>query len=137
MTRLHLLFLTLLLAIAVPFAAADTIDLTNTNLAGISNIGKVTLTQQAGGVMVTLSANSGFSLKTQGGDILFSTTVNLSKSSISNIMINGHAYNGTFSFGGPATRAGSTFTYDLTKLNVHGLTSASTISFFVSGVTLQ
>jgi PEP-CTERM motif len=135
MTRFYLLFL-LLVAIAVPFATADTIQLTNTNLSGVSNIGFVTLTAQGGGVMVTLTANSGFSFKTQGGDILFSTNVNLNSGNISGIMINGVAYTGKFDFGGPATRAGNTFTYDLTKLNVHGITSATTISFFVSGVSV-
>jgi hypothetical protein len=136
MTRFYLLFL-LLVAIAVPFATADTIQLTNTNLSGVSNIGFVTLTAQGGGVMVTLTANSGFSFKTQGGDILFSTSVNLNASNISGIMINGVAYTGKFAFGGPATRAGNTFTYDLTKLNIHGITSATTISFLISGVSVQ
>ncbi len=136
MTRFYLLFL-LLVAIAVPFATADTIQLTNTNLSGVSNIGFVTLTAQGGGVMVTLTANSGFSFKTQGGDILFSTSVNLNASNISGIMINGVAYTGKFAFGGPATRAGNTFTYDLTKLNIHGITNATTISFLISGVSVQ
>ena len=133
MTRFHLLFL-LLVAIAVPFATADTIQLNNNTF---GNIGFVTLTQQGGGVLVTLTANSGFSLKTQGGDVLFSTTMNLSAANISGIMINGVPYTGSFSFGGPVRRAGNTFTYDLTKLNVHGITSASTISFIISGVTVK
>ena len=133
MTRFHLLFL-LLVAIAVPFATADTIQLNNNTF---GNIGFVTLTQQGGGVLVTLTANSGFSLKTQGGDVMFSTTMNLSAANISGIMINGVPYTGSFSFGGPVTRAGNTFTYDLTKLNIHGITSASTISFIISGVTVK
>jgi hypothetical protein len=138
MTRYHLLFLTLLLAIAVPFAAADTINLTTTNLAGVSNIGTVTLTQGAGGVMVTLTANSGFSFKTQGGDILFNTSASLTAGNISQIMINGVAYNGNFAFGGPAKRGGfGPFAFNLTQLNPHGVQSATTISFFVSGVTVQ
>src|SRR5713101_2253130 len=133
MTRFHLLFL-LLVAIAVPFATADTIQLNNNTY---GNIGFVTLAQQSGGVLVTLTANPGFSLKTQGGDVMFSTTMNLSAANISGIMINGHLCTGSFSFGGPATRAGNTFTYDLTKLNIHGITSASTISFIISGVTVK
>jgi len=136
MTRFHLLFL-LLVAIAVPFATADTIQLNQNNLGISGSIGFVTLAQQGGGVLVTLTANSGYSLKMQGGDILFSTTMNLSGANISGIMINGVAYNGSFSFGGPATRAGNTFTYDLTKLKVTGITSASTISFIISGVTVK
>src|SRR5713101_5425841 len=130
MTRFHLLFL-LLVAIAVPFATADTIQLNNNTF---GNIGFVTLAQTAGGVQVTLTRNSGFSLKIQGGDILFSTTMNLSAANISGIMINGVPYTGSFSFGGPVTRAKNTFTYALTKLNIHGgITSASTISFIISG----
>src|SRR6266849_816986 len=136
MTRFHLLFL-LLVAIAVPFATADTIQLNQNNLGISGSIGFVTLTQQGGGVLVTLTANSGFSLKTQGGDVMFSTTMNLSAANISGIMINGVPYTGSFSFGGPVTRAGNTFTYDLTKLNIHGITSASTISFIISGVTVK
>jgi hypothetical protein len=137
MTRFHLLFLTLLLVIAVPFAAADTINLTSNNLGISGSIGTVTLTQQAGGVMVTLQANSGFSFKLQGGDILFNTNASLTASSISQVMINGVAYGGNFGFGGPATRAGSTFAYNFSNLNPHGMTSAGTISFFISGVTVK
>src|SRR5258708_625346 len=133
MTRFHLLFL-LLVAIAVPFATADTIQLNNNTY---GNIGFVTLAQQSGGVLVTLSANPGFSLKTQGGDVMFSTTMNLSAANISGIMINGVPYTGSFSFGGPVRPAGNTFTYDLTKLNIHGITSASTISFIISGVPVK
>src|ERR1700692_2111376 len=59
MNRIHL-FLVLLAAVAVPFAAADTIQLTNNNLGIAGSIGTVTLTQQTGGVMVTLAANTGY-----------------------------------------------------------------------------
>jgi hypothetical protein len=137
MSRFHLLLMTLLLAFAVPFAAADTIQLTTNNLGISGSIGTVTLTQQSGGVMVTLSANSGFSFKLQGGDILFNSSASLTASNISQIMINGTAFTGKFSFGGPATRAAQTFDFNLTGLNIHGVTSIKTISFFVSGVTLK
>ena len=136
-TRFHLFFLTLLLAIAVPFAAADTIQLTKNNLGISGSIGSVTLTQQAGGVMVTLSANSGYTFKLQGGDILFNTNASLTAGNISQVMINGVSYGGHFGFGSPATRAGYTFAYDFSNLNPHGITSAKTISFFISGVTVQ
>ena len=137
MNRFYLLSLILLLAIAVPFASADTINLTSNNLHISGSIGTVGLTQQGGGVMVTLKANSGYSFKLQGGDILFNTNASLTAASISQLMINGVAYTGNFAFGGPATRAGSTFTYNLSKLNPHGMTSAGTISFFISGVTVK
>jgi hypothetical protein len=107
MTRFHVLFLALLLAIAVPFATADTIQLSNNNLGILGNIGTVTVVTSGGGVQVTLTANSGFSFKLEGGDILFNTTATLTAGSISNLLIDG-TYVPTFSFGGPATRAGST-----------------------------
>jgi len=137
LTRFHLLFLLLLLALAVPFATADTIQLTNNNLGLAGIIGTVNLTQGAGGVNVTLSASSGFSFKTQGGDILFNTNVNLTSSNISKISINGVAYTGKFSFTKIATRSGFTFVYDLAGLNPKGMQSAGTISFVISGVTVK
>ena len=136
-TRFQLLFLLVLLALAVPFATADTIQLTNNNLGLAGIIGTVNLTQGAGGVNVTLSAGSGFSFKTQGGDILFNTNANLTASNISQIKINGVAYTGKFSFTKIATRAGFTFVYDLANLNPHGVQSATTISFVISGVTVK
>src|SRR5260370_23490862 len=87
MTRFHLLFLLLLLAIAVPFATADTIQLTNNNLGIVGSIGTVTVTQGVGGVQVTLQANSVFSFKLQGGDILFNTSATLTGSSITGLQI--------------------------------------------------
>jgi hypothetical protein len=135
MTRFHLLFL-LLLAIAVPFATADTIQLNNKTF---GNIGSVTLTAQGGGVMVTLQANSGFSFKLPGGDILFNTSASLTGSSISGLTIDG-LYTANFAFGGPATRAGQAYTYNLSNMTKgtlpHGYVSANTISFFISNVTL-
>lgn len=136
MTRFHFVLI-LLLAVAVPFAAGDTIFLKYNNLGIQGSIGSVNLAQQAGGVMVTLSANSGYSLKLQGGAILFNTNASLNAGSISQIMINGVAYSGGFAFSTITTRAGFTFAYALTNLNPHGMTSASTISFFISGVTVQ
>jgi len=134
MTRYHLLFLTLLLAIAVPFAAADTIQLNFNNV----NVANVNLTSVTGGVMVTVQATSGFSLKLQGGDILFNTNVSLNAGNISGIMINGVAYNGPFKLDAGATRAGFNFSYDFTHLNLPGgTTSVKTISFVISGVTVQ
>lgn len=137
MTRFHLLFLLLLLALAVPFATADIIQLTNNNLGLAGSIGTVSLTQGTGGVMVTLGANSGFSFKTQGGDILFNTNVKLNAGNISQIKINGVAYTGKFMFTKIATRSGFTFVYDLANLNPHGVQSATTISFVISGVTVK
>jgi hypothetical protein len=139
MKRVQLLLI--LLAFAVPFAAADTIQLTNTNLSGVTNIGSVTLTQQAGGVMVTLQANSGFSFKLSGGDIAFNTSASLSAGSIQNLLIDGtYTSNFTFDSSKNISQFGR-FTYDIANLTKgtlpHGYVSANTISFFVSGVTLS
>ena len=141
------LFLLLLLAIAVPFATADTIQLSNNNLGIAGSIGTVTVTQGVGGVQVLLQANSGFSFKLQGGDILFDSSASLTGANITNLQISSCPQNCTvftsnFSFVvGPVTRAGLTFNYDITKLMKgtlpQGYVSANTISFFISGVTLS
>jgi hypothetical protein len=112
-TRFHLLFLVLLLALAVPFATADTIQLTNNNLGIVGSIGTVNLTQGAGGVNVMLKSADGFTFKTQGGDILFNTNVNLAASNISQIRINGVAYTGKFSFRSRPVRDLLSFTTSL------------------------
>jgi hypothetical protein len=138
MNRIHLLIV-LLAAIAVPFAAADTIQLNQNNLGISGSIGTVTLTQGSGGVMVTYTANSGYSLKLNGGDFLFDTNVALTAGSISNLKADGFSPNFGFTTG--ATRAGVTYSYDITNLMKgtlpKGYVSANTVSFFVSGVTLQ
>jgi len=133
----HILLLLILLAMAVPFATADTIQLSNTNLAGVSNIGYVTLTSATGGVMVTLTANAGYSFKVHGDDILFDTNTKLKASSIADIVINGKDYSGKLKLVSGATRAGSVYTYDITQLNMHGVTSATTISFLIKGASLS
>lgn len=134
MNRIHLLIV-LLAAVAVPFAAADTIQLNQNNL----NVGSVTLTQGSGGVMVTFTANSGFSLKTNGGDFLFDTNVALNAGSISNLKVDGYSPN--FAFKTDQTRAGTLYSYDITNLMKGTLpkayVSGNTVSFLVSGVTLK
>ncbi len=136
MNRIHLLILLLLAVVAVPFAAADTIQLTNSTY---GTIGTVTLTQQAGGVLVTLNHASGFSFKTSGGDILFNTSASLTSGSISGFTVDGMTPGFTFMTG--QTRASSLFAYDLANLaggNMpHNYQSANTISFFISGVTVS
>jgi hypothetical protein len=138
MNRIHLLIV-LLAAIAVPFAAADTIQLNQNNLGISGSIGTVNLTQGSGGVMVTFTANSGYSLKTNGGDFLFDTNVALTAGSISNLKVDGFSPN--FGFTAGATRAGVNYSYDITNLMKgtlpHAYVSGNTVSFFVTGVTLQ
>ena len=136
----HLLFLALALAVAVPFASADSIlNLTVNNLGITSSIGTVTLHQGVGGVLVTLQANSGFSFKLNGGDILFNTSASLTGSSISGLTADG-VYFPSFSFAGHGPKVFGSFDYDVRNMmkgNLpHGYVSADNISFFISGVTV-
>jgi len=140
MKSLYLVLLLVVLAMAVPFAAADTILLTSNNLGISATIGSVTMTQQAGGVMVTLQANSGYSFKLAGGDIAFFTSGTLSSSNIKNLLID-NKYSAKFSLDSDknVSKFGR-FTYDLANLKKgslpHGYVAASTISFLISKATL-
>ncbi len=141
MKSLYLVLLLLVLAMAVPFAAADTIFLTSNNLGISATIGSVTMTQQAGGVMVTLQANSGYSFKLAGGDIAFNTSGTLSSSDIQNLLIDG-TYASKFSLDSSKNVSQfGRFTYDLASLTKgtlpHGYVSATTISFLISGAELS
>src|SRR5215467_8546419 len=94
MNRIHLL----LAVVAVPFAAADTLQLVNNNLGISTSIGNVVLTQQGSNVLVTISANSGFSLKLNGGSVYFNTNSILTAGSIGPVTIvaGGNTYTGSF-----------------------------------------
>ena len=131
------LFPLILLAVAVPFVAADEIDLNANNL-GLQNvtIAKVFLTQNGGNVNVDIQAQSGFTIKIQGGDILFNTNVALTGANISGIVIDGVTYSSGFKL--TAGHAGpEKFVYDLKGLNLHGATSAKDIQFIISGITVS
>lgn len=137
--RRHPLFLALALALAVPFASADSIlNLTVNNLGISGSIGTVRLHQEAGGVLVTLQAKSGFSFKLNGGDILFNTNASLTGSSISGLTADG-VYFPNFSFAGHGPKVFGSFDYDVRNMMKgtlpHGYVSANNISFFISGVT--
>jgi hypothetical protein len=138
MKRLHLVLLLLVLALAaVPFASADTIDLTHNNLGINATIGTVTLTQQGSNVLVQFAANSGYSFKLAGGDLLFNSSASLTLGSISDVMIDGTLYTGSFKLAMDQTRAGGLYSYDLVGLKLpNGYVSATTISFVVSNTTL-
>jgi hypothetical protein len=152
MTRVHLLLVLLLATIAVPFAAGDTINLTLTNLPGITNIGKVDLTQGGAGVVnVVITANpsptacggSGCSLKLNGGAVYFNTNAVLTAGSIGPVTIiaGGNTFTG-LSFGQFQTSQNvsifGTFSYVLKNLQggPPGITSASQISFTISAAGL-
>lgn len=143
----HYLLLILLIAVAVPFAAGDTIQLFQNNLGISGSIGHVNLSQLgAGQVMVTISANSGFGLKLNGGSVYFNTNVSLTAASISSITVvaGGNTYTG-LTFGQFMTNQNvsqfGTFSYVLKNLQglPPGITNVSLISFVISanGLTVK
>ena len=140
MTRLYVLLI-ILLSLAVPFAAADTIQLHLNNLGIKGSVGNLTLTQVGSGqVMVTLSARNGYSLKLNGGSTFFNTNASLNAGSIGPVTIiaGGITYTG-LSFGQFVTNQNvsqfGSFAYVLKNLKggPNGITSASQISFVISG----
>jgi hypothetical protein len=134
MTRIHLLMI-LLLAVAVPFAAADTIQFNHNNIGIVGSIGSATFTQNGANVDVVLQANAGFSFKLTGGDILFNSSASLSASNIINLMADGVA--ASFTFKTNQTRAGHTFNFDIANLKGNnGQVSADQITFTITNITL-
>ena len=137
--RLRLLFLLLALAIAVPFAAADTIlNLTVNNLGISGSIGTVDLHQEAGGVLVTLTANptgcggAGCSFKLNGGDILFNSSASIKNIDITTLFADGSVM--TFQkLADHGPHAVGAFNYDLRNLNSSVGVSANQITFFIKG----
>lgn len=131
MTRLHVLFLLLVLAISAPFATANTIDLTVNNLGIPVSVGTVTLTQfggPTGVVQVTLTANPGFTFKLNGGDIMFNSSASLSAGSISGLSFK-HFFLHT-----PA--ALGKFTYNIQNMK-SSAGFATSITFLISATNLK
>jgi len=135
--RLRLLFLLLVLAMSVPFATADTIlNLTVNNLGITGSVGTVDLHQEAGGVLVTLTANSGFTFKVNGGDVFFNCPgCGLTAGSITGLEADGSSASfKNFKLKSPAPLG--KFGYDIQNLK-GSVGFANTISFTISGVTLS
>ena len=142
MSRFHLVLMTLLLAIAVPFAAADTIQLTNNNLGIAGSVGTVTLTQSgAGQVLVTVTANSGFSLKLNGGSVFFNTNVSLNSSNFGTITADGNTVTFAHLMTGKNVANLGSFFFQLLNFQgaPKGVQSAGTISFMITapGLTVK
>jgi len=130
------------LAFASTAAFADTIALTQNNLGISQTIGTVTLTQTATDqVTVKITMNSGFTIKLQGGDVFFNSSIGLSASNISDITAKA----------GTTTITGLTETMQFNKnnsifgkftdrlLNFHGsgnVTGADQLSFVVTATGL-
>ena len=67
-------------------ASADSFTLQNTNLAGVTNVGTVTVNDTGGDqVTVSITMNAGFSLKLNGGDVAFNGPVGLTAGSVSGL----------------------------------------------------
>ncbi len=132
MNRIHLLLILLLAVVAVPFAAADSINLTYNNV----TVATVNLTagtyNGSSGVFVTVTAASAYSIKLQGGDIMFNSSATLTSANIENLMADGAAQTFTLKTGQHG------FGYDIFNLSGSpGVTSALQVTFFVSGATVQ
>jgi len=145
MSRLPLWVLSVVLA-AVPFATADSIQLTSSEF-GNTAVATANITQLGPNqVLVTIDATSGFGLKVNGGSVFLNSSLGLSAASISKLTIvaDNNTYSG-LSFGQFQTAKNvdefGTFAYDLHNLKggPHGITSASQISFVVTapGLTAQ
>jgi hypothetical protein len=128
---------------AVPFATANTIDLIHNNLGISGSIGTVRLLQQGSNVLVTITANSGYSLKLQGGQVAFNTTANITKAMIGPVTIvaGGQTYTGLSFKKLDTSHTQASFNFSTAFMNLQGgpkgITSASSISFVISGLTVQ
>lgn len=145
LSRKHLSvgLLGLLLAVA-PFAAADTISLTTNNLGISASVGTVTLTQVGvDQVQVSVSMNSGYTVKLQGGQFGFNYGSALGSSNFGPVTIvaGGTTYTG-LSFQQLRTTQNvsqfGTFAFDLANLTggPNGITSADQFSFTITAPDL-
>ena len=145
-SRIKLAIILMSFLLAVPFAAANSVSfgLASNNLGISGSVGTVTLTQTGGdSVSVSIVMNPSYTIKLQGGDIGFNTSASLTPVSISNLTMvsGGNTYTGlsfnNFKAGQNISQFG-TFTFDLTNVTggPHGVTSASEISFVISGTNL-
>src|SRR5229473_2111903 len=85
------------LVFAAPKASADSINLTSNNLGIPGSIGTVSLTQSGvNQVTVSITMNPGFTIKLQGGDVFFNSSLGLNASNISGITVvaGGNTYTG-------------------------------------------
>lgn len=143
--RSRFLLVLLALAIAVRFASADTIILSNTNTAfhnrfpDFNNIGTVTLTQVGANVDVVVAANIPdvpVAFVLPGENILFNTSATLSASNITNFQDNGsnvfalESRNGRGGFG--------KFKYDITSMTIphYGDNGTPYVFFTITNITL-
>src|SRR5690349_6770750 len=143
----RLLIMLALFVAAIPFAAADNIQLTANNLGISGSVGTVSLTSAGTDmVMVTITMNPGYTIKLQGGQIGFnySSSLNLSNVGPVSITAGGNTYT-DLSFNQLKTSQNvsqfGTFSFDLSNLKggPNGVTSADTLSFIITapGLTVS
>jgi PEP-CTERM motif len=130
MNRLLVVFVLLLVAVAAPFAAADTIVWNGVN------IGTVTLTQVGSNVTVEFKiTNSNYAFKINGADFLFNTGGATTSILAGSITVDGSSYAGSFKLDGNSTRGGQSYSYDLTQLKSKaGL--ATDVTFTLTNITV-
>lgn len=124
--RRYLLLLVFALVVVVPFASADSfkeVDF-NSNTLGLSNpVGYVYLVPcfyqclPPQSVIVAFLVGSDAGIKLNGLSFFFNSSLMLTASNISSIEI-GPYFASNFTFGGPVTVDGQTFTYSIS--NIHG-----------------
>lgn len=126
-------------------ASADSFTLQNTNLAGVTNVGTVTVKDTGGDqVTVSITMNAGFSLKLNGGDVAFNGPVGLTAGSVSGLTAasGANTYSGLAFNGFKTSQNVSQFgTFDFVYSNVKGapggVVSADSLTFVINGTGLN
>ena len=126
-------------------ASADSFTLQNTNLAGVTNVGTVTVNDTGSDqVTVTITMNAGFSIKLNGGDVAFNGPVGLTAGSVSGLTAasGANTYSGLTFNGFQTSQNVSQFgTFDFDYSNVKGapggVVSADSLTFVIMGTGLN
>jgi len=126
-------------------ASADSFTLQNTNLAGVTNVGTVTVNDTGSDqVTVTITMNAGFSFKLNGGDVAFNGPVGLTAGSVSGLTAasGANTYAGLTFNGFKTSQNVSQFgTFDFDYSNVKGapggVVSADSLTFVINGTGLN
>jgi PEP-CTERM motif len=129
---------------SAPLASANskTFDLAATNLTGVTNVGTVTIKDVTGGVQVTITMATGYSVKLEGGDVAFNLSGGppLALSDAGSISITGSTKSGSFThLKAPANVSMfGTFSFDFTNIKGenHGVVSSDSITFTITAAGL-
>jgi hypothetical protein len=126
-------------------ASADSFTLQDTNLAGVTNVGTVTVVDTGSDeVTVTITMNAGFSFKLNGGDVAFNGPAGLTAGSVSGLTATSgvNTYAGLTFNGFKTSQNVSQFgTFDFDYSNVKGapggVVSADSLTFVINGTGLN